>query len=139
MIRILSLFGIFLLTYQIGAAQQENFNKILRKQVKKTAATYQLDKKQTKKLTAIEKEYLVNLQEIQSLISTDPELYYQKKKAIRSVSEGVLQRLLTTQQKHLYTDVRKKRQQEEQEIYARYDKQGGINRQSLFQQLSELY
>ena len=139
MTRILILLGLFLFTCRHSQAQDENFSKVLRKQVKETVSTLKLDKKQARKVSPIEKEYLVNLEQIHPLVETDPELYFRKRQAIRSVSEGAIYRLLNAEQRKTMAVIRKKRQQRQREIFASYDKKGGAGKESLFLALSDLY
>lgn len=98
-----TILSLFLLFFGLGLFAQAVLNKdAIRKATDETVALYNLDEKQAANMYVIQERRFRNLAEIEPLKEQDYQLYLQKRKAIRSGTEGSLNRMLDEGQRKIF-------------------------------------
>ena len=133
-------FGLLLLITSVSfvSAQQPSANKLIKKEVKDLTKTYKLDKRQIKTARLIQAEYHEFLAEIKDLQRKQPEIYYQKKKAIREHAEAKFRKIFRDNQLSILHHQIETRDQAVKQIWQSASKEELVEKK-MYEELSALF
>ena len=126
------------LTVSIASAQQQNLDKIIKKEVKALSKNFQFDKTQTNTIINIQKDYHTYLLEIEHLKAKHPKIYWEKRKAIREHADSKIKKVLNPRQLGILTQQIEARNSQEKMLLQTAAKDS-FKDQELYLKLSTLY
>ena len=126
------------LTVSIASAQQQNLDKIIKKEVKALSKNFQFDKTQTNTIINIQKDYHTYLLEIEHLKSKHPNIYWEKRKAVREHADSKIKKVLNPRQLRILTQQIEARNSQEKMLLQTAAKDS-FKDQELYLKLSTLY
>lgn len=111
----------------VTGLQAQSFNA--QKATDELARVYSLDEAQKAEMLTIQQRKARNLQEIQTLKTSDRDLYIKKLKSIRYGNDASVKRMLNQQQMEIYYAKSKERRQKEADLTAKMKEEGATPEQ----------
>lgn len=128
---------VFLALLTHSAFAQSAFEAAINKATNELKAAYNLNEEQTQQVRQLQQWKYEDLQEVEVLKTSQPELYAQKQQRIARQTNGRIRRILTEQQQALF-DAEQLAQKQEKETLLQQKKAEGASKAEIQQLLLEL-